>query len=224
MLKLLMFVPLTMLFTEQIEFDQKLIIISKMENIVKGDFHQSYLRKEILSKSIYGLGTFPNLNGELIVVNGEAYRGGEKGRVTAISDDLRPTFFIGVKISPNAKSRDIKLSYEDVIRLSSSDSKPKAIVLKGVFETFVVRTVSSKGGKFRNLSDGVKNQETFEHKKVSGTLVGFYFPRKYRSLTGEGFHAHFISSDREIGGHVLGFSEFSGELIEQEISMPNIAN
>ncbi|MGB6152245.1 MAG: acetolactate decarboxylase, partial [Pricia sp.] len=40
---------------------------------------------------------------------------------------------------------------------------------------------------------------------VSGTIVGFYCPDFIGNINVKGFHFHFISDDKKLGGHVMDF-------------------
>src|SRR5262249_27061187 len=48
-----------------------------------------------------------------------------------------------------------------------------------------------------------KRQAVWTHNHVKGTLVGFRCPKWVQSLNVPGYHWHFLSDDRKIGGHVL---------------------
>ena len=56
---------------------------------------------------------------------------------------------------------------------------------------------------YRPLAEVVADQHVFEFTDVQGTIVGFRFPDYARGLEAEGYHLHFITADREHGGHVL---------------------
>ena len=50
---------------------------------------------------------------------------------------------------------------------------------------------------------GNKDQSEFHFSDVSGTLVGFFTPAFMASLNVPGLHLHFLSQDRQQGGHLL---------------------
>jgi acetolactate decarboxylase len=43
----------------------------------------------------------------------------------------------------------------------------------------------------------------FEFNNIKGTLIGFRCPAYIQGVYAPGFHLHFISEDRQKGGHVL---------------------
>jgi len=56
------------------------------------------------------------------------------------------------------------------------------------------------------MVEAVADQPVFDHRDIDGTLVGFRFPDYTRGLNVPGYHLHFLSHDRSVGGHVTGFS------------------
>ena len=49
----------------------------------------------------------------------------------------------------------------------------------------------------------IGEQHVFELRDVAGSLVGFRFPDYAEGVEVSGYHLHFISADRTVGGHVL---------------------
>ena len=50
------------------------------------------------------------------------------------------------------------------------------------------------------------DQALFDFTDITGTLVGFWSPSYSKSIAIAGHHMHFISADRQHGGHVLDLS------------------
>ena len=51
--------------------------------------------------------------------------------------------------------------------------------------------------------EAAKNQSIFEFHNVKGTIAGFYCPVYVEGINVPGYHLHFITADREAGGHLL---------------------
>ena len=49
-------------------------------------------------------------------------------------------------------------------------------------------------------------QALFSRDQVKGTIIGYYAPEIFGSVTAAGWHLHFISDDRQFAGHLLEFS------------------
>ena len=56
------------------------------------------------------------------------------------------------------------------------------------------------------LDEAVASQAEFRLKDITGTIVGFWSPPYSKAISVAGWHLHFLSDDRERGGHVLGCS------------------
>jgi len=54
----------------------------------------------------------------------------------------------------------------------------------------------------------------FDHGAISGTMVGFYCPDYIGDINVAGFHLHFLSDDKKVGGHVM---EFKGHQFDVEM-------
>jgi len=66
-----------------------------------------------------------------------------------------------------------------------------------------VRSTAKQEKPYPGLAVVVKNQSTFEFNNIKGTLIGFRCPAYIQGIYAPGFHLHFISEDRQKGGHVL---------------------
>ena len=86
------------------------------------------------------------------------------------------------------------------------------IKLHGNFDEILVRSELGQQKPYPTLVDALKNtQKEFSFKNISGTIVGLYCPDFMNSLNSTGWHFHFISDDRKIGGHVLDLNLENGE-------------
>ena len=85
---------------------------------------------------------------------------------------------------------------------------------EGYFSAFEfdVTDIVVADGENDLLVEVVKDQPTFDLYDVSGSLVGFRFPDYAQGLNVSGYHFHFITADRSVGGHVLGCTLVRGEL------------
>jgi acetolactate decarboxylase len=88
-----------------------------------------------------------------------------------------------------------------------------AVRVDGRFEYVKTRSVPRQRKPYPPLAEVVEHQPTFELRDVSGSLVGFRFPRYAQGLNVAGYHFHFITADRSEGGHVLAFRLARGELL-----------
>jgi len=64
-------------------------------------------------------------------------------------------------------------------------------------------TVWTQAKPYSPLAEAVKNLSVWEAKNVKGTVVGFYCPPFVQGLNVPGYHLHFVTEDRQQGGHLL---------------------
>ncbi|MBV8050253.1 MAG: acetolactate decarboxylase [Acidobacteriaceae bacterium] len=155
-----------------------------------------------------GLGTFENLDGEMVVLGGEVYQVRGDGSVREVGDDVLSPFAVVTSFSPDTP---IELgpcpNYESLLaqldRLRDSENMFYSIRIDGHFDAMQTRAVCKAEKGFR-LINAAAVQPEFRFSDVSGTLVGFWTPSYARTLSIPGYHLHFLSQDRTKGGHVLG--------------------
>jgi acetolactate decarboxylase len=87
-----------------------------------------------------------------------------------------------------------------------------AIRIDGTFPAMKVRSVPRQEKPYPRLVDAVAHQRIFEYEQVSGTVVGFFTPAFMDGLNVPGYHLHFISDDRRLGGHVLDYTLGNGTI------------
>ena len=56
---------------------------------------------------------------------------------------------------------------------------------------------------YQDLVKVVRDQKSWKHEYIKGTLVGIRSPPYIGTMNVTGYHWHFISDDREVGGHVI---------------------
>jgi acetolactate decarboxylase len=84
----------------------------------------------------------------------------------------------------------------------SSNNIFYAIRLDGHFDHVRARAVSPPGDHAR-LIDAAKAQAEFTFADIDGTLVGLWSPSFSGAFSIPGYHFHFLSDDRQHGGHLL---------------------
>jgi acetolactate decarboxylase len=62
------------------------------------------------------------------------------------------------------------------------------------------------------LVEATRHQSVFELGRCRGTVVGFRMPGFVKGVNVPGCHAHFLTDNRQAGGHVLDFTVDEGTL------------
>jgi len=188
--------------------DNKIYLCAPVNALVEGIYEQNIPFYEIKKHGDFGLGTFNDLDGEMMMFDGLIYRIGSDGRANQITDDETCTPFSCVTFfEPSSEDElDHELSYADFMNwmkeLMPSPNLFYAFRITGEFEYVKTRSVP-KQENYRPLVEVAKEQPTFEFKDVKGLLAGFYTPAFVPSVNVPGVHLHFITEDRLSGGHLL---------------------
>lgn len=182
---------------------------STFSALMAGVMYGSVNFDELLKHGNFGLGTFDACDGELIVLNGEAYQVLSSGKVNRVT---------GTMLSPYASLTnfvtDKKLSFTNISFSELKNELPKrfpslnifyAIKVNGVFNTVNLRTLARQKQPFPLLKNAAQDQENFILKNISGNLVMFWTPKFANTVCVDGFHGHFINHERSTGGHVFDF-------------------
>ena len=154
-----------------------------------------------------GLGTFENLDGEMVVVDGRFYQVRGDGSVRECEDDALSPFAVVTRFEPDVQvvlnqCPDLDRLTAGFDTLRKSDNLFFALRVDGHFEYVHTRAMCrTKEGV--PLVQAAAVQPEFEFQNIHGTLVGFWTPEYARALNVPGYHLHFLSTDRSSGGHLL---------------------
>jgi acetolactate decarboxylase len=163
---------------------------------------------ELAEHGDLGLGTLNALDGEMIAIDGRFYRADVDGVVGEVEAGARTPFAVVTRFEPSIEDRiDGQLEHPALLarldELIPADAASCAIRLDGSFESVRARSVPRQSPPYRPLTEVVAEQHVFELIDVEGTMLGFRFPDYVEGIEVSGYHLHFISADRERGGHVL---------------------
>lgn len=177
--------------------------------LMAADLYGSATFAELMKHGDFGLGTFHAADGELVVVDGKAYQVLDSGEVREVSKDMTSPF-----VTLTNFVSDMQLTLEDI---SFHDLQTKleakfpslnifyAIKVTGTFKQISMRTLSKQEEPFISLKEASKQQEELVLENTTGDLVIFWTPSFANNILVQGFHAHFLTSDRKAGGHVFDF-------------------
>ncbi len=175
--------------------------------LVEGIYKENIPLAEIKKHGDFGLGTFNDLDGEMVMLDGHIYQIASDGRVTVIDDSALTPFACVTFYEPLSHDEiDGEMSYDAFLEwlygLLPSPNLFYAIRIEGVFAHVKARSVP-KQDSYRPLVEIAKEQSTFDFYDVEGILAGFFTPSFMSSLNVPGLHLHFLSADLRQGGHLL---------------------
>lgn len=184
--------------------------VSTTAALVKGVFSGATTVRELKRHGDFGIGTFDGLDGELILLDGVCYRAAGEGSLTKADDDRGVPFAVvtqfsrdgGSQLGPIASLAELGSSLD---ALRPSQNVFMAVRADGNLGRLSLRA-ACRAYPGEDLVSATSHQSEFEARDVPGTLLGFWSPPYARSFNVPGYHFHFVSADRSIGGHVLDVS------------------
>ena len=187
--------------------DDRLYQASVLSALLAGDYAGSFGGGELLAHGDIGLGTFENLDGEMVVLDGTIWQVQSSGQVRRMDAKVKSPFACVAFFQP-----DLRLPLASAASLDDLDRQLDA-TLPTLNRFYVLRvdgrmrvrarSVPRQDKPWRPLTEVVKEQSVFELGEVEGTLVGLRCPSFAAGINVAGYHWHFLSKDRTRGGHVL---------------------
>lgn len=189
--------------------------ISTIDALMAGLFDGWASIDQLTKHGDFGLGTFHELDGEMVVVDGIVYQitadGVANKPAAAVTTPFAAvTFFDKDKIVTIPNEMDYPKLQEYLDGLLPSKNLFYAIRIDGVFTRVKTRSVPRQSKPYPRLVDVAAKQPVFEFENVSGTIVALRCPCFVKGVNVPGYHMHFITSDRKRGGHMLDCTVKSG--------------
>jgi acetolactate decarboxylase len=185
-----------------------LVQFSLLAALAAGDYGGGEPLSEVRKSGDFGLGTFDRLDGEMILLDGDFYQVKADASVHRRGgDDSTPfatvTFFDKDGAFTDVSAASLSELDQWFDRQLPNAQLPIAIRLQGRFDELTLRSAPPQKPPYRPLANVIDQQVTWQRRNVPGTLVGFRCPKWMGTLNVAGYHWHFLSDDRTIGGHVL---------------------
>ena len=181
--------------------------VSTATALVEGVYQGAVRIGDLRPHGDLGLGTFENLDGEMVIVDGHFYQVRADGSVREVADSTLSPFAAITAFSPGpavtlADCPDLAYLTTQFDLLRHSDNLFFALRVDGQFDYIHTRAMQ-RTTEGVPLVQAAAVQPEFEFHDISGTLVGFWTPEYAKSLNVPGYHLHFISGNRTRGGHLL---------------------
>ena len=182
--------------------------VSTSGAIVRGLYRGCVCVGDLRRHGDVGLGTFEDLDGEMILLDGHCFQARADGTVVEADDDeLTPFATVVSFVADSVTELGVVSSYEELTAaLDGLRDSPNAIVAvraHGRFSTLEVRA-ACRTDRGVDLVTATEHQSVFHLEDVAATLVGFWSPEYARAFGISGYHLHAVTDDRQHGGHVLG--------------------
>jgi len=196
--------------------------VSTSGALVQGVYERAVSSNLLLNYGDFGLGTFENLDGEMVVLDGAIYQVRSDGKVTKIEKDVGTPFAVVTHfVADQDQMVENASSFEDLTKICDryrdSDNLFYAFRIDGHFGHVHTRAMRETLEGLP-LAKAAAIQPEFEFTGVDGTLVGIWAPQFSSALNIAGYHFHFLSEDRSKGGHLL---ECSGKHLRIRVERLN---
>ncbi|MFH1484958.1 MAG: acetolactate decarboxylase, partial [Chloroflexota bacterium] len=148
------------------------------------------------------------LDGEMAALDGNFYQVKADGRSYPVSDSMMTpfasvTFFDADREELLPQGTDHKQLEQFLDTVLPTTNIFYAIKIEGTFSYIKTRSVPGQQKPYPPLTEVTKDQPVFEFNDVQGTIVGFRSPVFVKGVNVPGYHLHFLTQDRDSGGHVL---------------------
>lgn len=190
--------------------------------LVGGLFEGTLPLGELLEHGDTGIGTADCLDGEMVIVDGQAFKVQGSGEVVPLTPETKVPFaavhFMDAQEHRSVVGMTDKQLKEQLLGELKMDNVFVGLRIDGTFTHMHTRAVNKQKRPFPNLTAATRVQPEFEQDQVSGTVVGYYAPHLFQGATVGGFHWHFLSAKKDFGGHILDFTidqaEVSAQVLE----------
>jgi acetolactate decarboxylase len=181
--------------------------VSTATALVEGIYQGAVRVGKLREHGDLGLGTFEDLDGEMVIVDGQFFQVRSDGSVQEVDDNVLSPFAVITQFSPEPavmldECPDMSRLTSRFDNLRHSDNVFFALRVDGKFD-YVHTRAMCRTQEGVPLIRAAAVQPEFEFRDISGTFAGFWTPEYAKTLNVPGYHLHFISEDRKHGGHVL---------------------
>jgi len=190
----------------------KMYQVSTLQALALGYSRAVINAGELLKEGDTGLGTFEDVNGEMIVMDGQCYRADQNGHVTIVATETGVPFAAVARIYGEQQFQlknipDITFLRTELTRKIEEKfglNSMHVVRIDGRFEKVDARSEAPYRSHHVSLKEVLaQTQKAFVFENIRGSLVGVYFPDYMDGINMPGWHLHFLSEDRSKGGHVF---------------------
>lgn len=204
----------SVVFAQDNSLNDKLFQVALLQSLMQGEYNGVITVADLKNYGDTGIGTFQSVNGEMIVLDGNVYQALWDGSVKIASDDetvpfSNVTFFEPDVTRDNVNAASIEELKNFLTSIATEHGRNQFYMAKvtGKFPLMNVRSELPQKEPFKHLNDALKtDQREFSYQDIEGTVVALYCPDYMDGLNTPGWHLHFISKNKDKGGHVLTLS------------------
>ena len=211
--------------------ENKMYQVSTLQALALGYTRKVIRVEELLLEGDTGLGTFEDVNGEMIVMDGQCFRADQNGHINLVAPETGVPFAAVAKLYGEQRFSlrdvpDIDSLREELTRKIEERfglNSMHVVKIEGSFKKVDARSEAPYRSHHISLKEMLNHtQKAFLFEDIKGSLVGVYFPDYMDGINMPGWHLHFLSEDRSLGGHVFDVSIKEAEAMVDKITSISI--
>jgi acetolactate decarboxylase len=189
---------------------------SLMSALIAGIYEGEATYGQIRKHGDFGLGTFNDLDGEMVGFDGTFYQLRSDGSARRVTGDQKTPFAVVTFFEPQQELDVVQqMTKSDLVAMIEQATDANlfsAVRVDGIFDEVHTRTVQRQARPFPPLTEAAKHQAEKVFTNVEGTLAGFRSPTYAQGIGVAGFHLHFLRQDKQAGGHALDYRLRTGKV------------
>lgn len=189
--------------------EDKIWHYSLMDAMRQGIYQGEFTIKDLRQKGDLGLGTYNNLDGELVALDGNFYRIAPSGKVELAADERRSPFTALTFFKPDSTLRftfsgSFEALKDTLLHVLPTQNVPFALKVTTQWADLVVGGAEPIApNDTTGLAVLMETRPAYKANAISGTMVGYYTPPLMSTLDLSPFHFHFLSEDKTFAGHLM---------------------
>ena len=197
--------------------------LSSINALLEGVFDGDMSYGRLKAHGDFGIGTFNALDGEMIAFDGHFWQIRGDGCANPVPDDTLTPFATVLFFAPKIEEEivgpiDLDALKQVIDTKVSSNNLFCAVRIEGRFASVRTRSIPRQSKPYLPLVEITRHQPEFDFADVEGTIVGFRFPDFAAGMNVPGYHLHFLTRDRQGGGHLLALELDRGRIAIDEES------
>lgn len=187
--------------------EEEIFQVSSLDSLLIGQYDGRTTYGALKHYGDFGVGTFNAVDGEMVALDGNFYQVKADGVAYPVKNNLTTPFAVVTHFDADKTFEiDQRMSLAallDTISTKLDGQGYYAIRVDGDFQYAKTRSVHSQSVPYPPLTAVVADQEVFELENTQGTMVGYFLPEEVAGENAVGYHFHFLTADRQAGGHLL---------------------
>ena len=182
--------------------------VSTINSLLAGNYDGFKTFGDLKKYGNVGIGTFNTLDGEMVMIDNKVYKIKSTGEVLEVNDSETTPFAAVTYFDEDATVKlaniaNLEALEAELDKLIENKNMFYVFRIDGTFKTIKARSVPSQEKPYPVMTEVVKEQVIFNFSDVKGSIVGLWCPEYIGGVNVPGYHFHFISEDRTMGGHLL---------------------